>query len=97
MNIQFNNSDSINSNHVRITNNNIENSQRSESEFDDSEEEENSIVSLNMDSEREAVINQENEEEAYREFLLQKRNEVIEDLNVFQFKHAEKFITRKEE
>lgn len=36
-------------------------------------------------------------EEAYRELLLQKRAEKIDDFNIFQFKHWNKFVKRCDE
>ena len=95
MNIQFGNTDSRNRNHVRIINNNVEYSGSS------SNESENSIVSLNLeDAQEEADLEgdeQNYEEEEYREMLVQKRGEVIEDLNVFQYKNVNKFVSRIDE
>lgn len=91
MNIQFSNPESQNRNHVRIINNNVDYSNNVSDESDISEE--NSIVSLNL----EESVDQQEEEEAYRQLLLQKRSEVIDELNVFQYKNVKKFVTRVEE
>ena len=91
MNIQFGNSESQNRNHVRIINNNVEYSGSS------SNESENSIVSLNLEDAQEEGEEQNYEEEEYREMLIQKRGEVIEDLNVFQYKNINKFVSRIDE
>jgi hypothetical protein len=91
MNIQFSNPQSQNRNHVRIINNNVDYSNNASYESEISEE--NSIVSLNL----EESVDQQEEEEAYRQLLLQKRSEVIDELNVFQYKNVKKFVTRVEE
>jgi hypothetical protein len=95
MNIQFSNNDISNRNHVRIINNNVEYFNDDNSSFESNE---NSVVSLNLDENAENQAEaEENEEEAYRELLIQKRGEIIDDLNVFQFKNVSKFITRIDE
>lgn len=95
MNIQFSNSDINNRNHVRIINNNVEYFNEDNSSYESNE---NSVVSLNLDDAAEnAGEAEENEEEAYREILMKKRKEIIEDFNVFQFKNVAKFITRIDE
>jgi hypothetical protein len=91
MNIQFSNPESRNRNHVRIINNNLDYSDNASYESEASEE--NSIVSLNL----EESVDQQEEEEAYRQLLLQKRSEVINELNVFQYKNVKKFVSRVEE
>lgn len=61
-----------------------------------SESEENSIVSINLDEE-EQQEQPDHDEEAYTQLMLQKRGEFIDELNIFQFKHANKFVSRVEE
>jgi|LauGreDrversion4_2_1035121.scaffolds.fasta_scaffold517423_2 hypothetical protein len=63
-----------------------------------SESDENSVVSMNMENGEEEVQEQaEYDEEAYRQLMIKKRGEIIEELNVFQYKHANKFVGRVEE
>ncbi len=94
MNIQFSNPEARNRNHVRIINNNVEYSNNAS--FDESEgSDENSIISLNLEDGE--ANNDQVDEEAYRELLMQKRSEVICELNVFQYKNVKKYVSRVEE
>ena len=98
MNIQFNNADprrNMRVNQNSQVNNVIPHNFQMEENYT-SESEENSIVSINLDNQEEEE-NAEYDEEAYRQLMLQKRGEVIEELNVFQFKHSNKFVGRVEE
>jgi hypothetical protein len=99
MNIQFNNSDPRNN--MRFMQNQMRNNINPHNYQDDhftSESDENSVVSLNLENgEEEAPEQPEYDEESYRQLMMQKRGEIIEELNVFQFKHANKFVGRVEE
>ena len=95
MNIQLNNQNPLNNNNFRFSNSN--NNQDYSYDTNSSYEEGNSVNSDDIDSEYEETLNEHQEEEALKEMLLKKRSDLIEDLNIFQYKHADKFVKRKDE
>jgi hypothetical protein len=96
MNIQFNQSNNVN----RVVTNTY--SEDSGFEISESNESENNSVEYYEDDqeeeeEAEFIDDDAAREEAYRELLLKKRGERIDELNIFQYKNRNKFVDRIDE